>query len=96
MSEKWPDNSQDGIIKSYPNPCSSALTISYRIVSGENVRIKVFDITGIEMATLVNDYRNPDVYSIKLNTNSFRNGIYFYSMDVDRKNVDLKKFIVIH
>ncbi|HAM11072.1 MAG: hypothetical protein A2X05_01040 [Bacteroidetes bacterium GWE2_41_25] len=96
MSEKWPDNSQDGIIKSYPNPCSSALTISYRIVSGGNVRIKVFDITGIEMATLVNDYRNPDIYSIKLNTNSFRNGIYFYSMDVDRKNVDLKKFIVIH
>ena len=96
MSEKWSESRQHEIKQNYPNPCSSASTINYRIISGGNVRIRVFDISGIEMATLVNEYQNPDTYSIMLNTGSLRNGIYFYTMDVNSKYVDLKKFIVIH
>jgi hypothetical protein len=96
QSENWPTISHDGIMQSYPNPCSSSATINYRIISGGNVRIRVFDITGTEIAILVNDYQNPDSYSIALNTSTFRNGIYFYTMHIDSKYVDLKKFIVIH
>lgn len=96
INGKWSENRQHEIKQNYPNPCSSATTINYRIIAGGNVRIRVFNITGMEMATLVNEYQNPDSYSIVLNTRSFMNGIYFYTMDVDSKYFDLKKFVVIH
>lgn len=96
ISDNRLETRQHEIKQNYPNPCSSATTINYRIISGGNVRIRVFDITGTEIKILVNEYQDPDFYSVMLNTRSFRNGIYLYTLSVDDKNVDLKKFIVIH
>ena len=95
MEESWSDNAKAELMQSYPNPGSSSVSISYRIISGGNVRIGVFDISGMEMETLVNAYHDPDSYSITINTGTFKNGIYFYTMDYEGKYFDMKKFIVI-
>ena len=96
LNESWSDLSPFGLLQCYPNPCSSSLTINYRIISGGNVRIRVFDISGLDMGILVDDYHNPDFHSIAINTGNFKNGIYFLTMDFDGNYTGMKKFIVIH
>ncbi|MFA7418437.1 MAG: SBBP repeat-containing protein [Melioribacteraceae bacterium] len=74
--------------QNYPNPFNPETTISYTIpsnVKGEaiNVTLKVFDVLGNEVATLVNEFKQPGTYNEKFNVKtrhgaSLQSGIYFY------------------
>ena len=68
--------------QNYPNPFSSGTEIRYEILAANHVRIKVFDMLGRELMTLVNRYQQPGNYSVPFNPGelSAGGGIYYCAM----------------
>lgn len=66
--------------QNYPNPFNPATTISYSIPEGQIVKLKVYDILGKEISTLVNDFRPEGVHTVNFDASSLPSGIYIYSI----------------
>jgi hypothetical protein len=69
-----------GIGQNYPNPFNPSTNIELKIPRRDFVQVKVFNVLGVEVATLVNEIRDPGVYIIRWNASSFPSGIYLYQM----------------
>ena len=84
------------LLSNYPNPFNPSTVISYQLVVGGFVSLKVYDILGNEIAALVNEVQKPGKYAVGFNTsNKLSSGIYFSRLTVDglariRKMVVLK------
>ena len=68
--------------RNYPNPFNPVTTISYSIPTAGNVELKVFDVTGREVAALVNARQSAGSYAIAWNGSANPSGIYFYRLTV--------------
>jgi hypothetical protein len=66
------------LYQNYPNPFNPSSTIKFAIPKSENVTIKLFDILGREVDTIVNEYKNAGTYEIIFNGIGLSSGIYFY------------------
>ncbi len=71
--------------QNYPNPVSSRTTIKYSIASPCQVELKLYDITGRHVATLVNENQKPGNYQVNWNIRNVSerrlpNGVYFYRL----------------
>ena len=77
-----------------PNPFNPVTKISYEIVTQDLVNIKVYDITGKELKTLVNEVKPAGSYSIEFNGANLSSGIYFYRL-TSGNNVMTKKMSLI-
>ncbi len=62
----------------YPNPFNSSTTIEYHLSEVAHVTIKVYNILGQELETLVNSEKPAGYHSVKWNAANFASGIYFY------------------
>jgi hypothetical protein len=68
------------LYQNYPNPFNPSTTVSYLISKAGNVSLKVFDLLGREIATLVNGYKNVGKYNVEFNGSNLSTGIYFYKL----------------
>jgi probable HAF family extracellular repeat protein len=75
------------LLQNYPNPFNPSTTIKYSIpnvtlsgVEGSRVQIKVYDVLGNEVATLINEEKAPGVYSVAFDASRFSSGVYFYKL----------------
>lgn len=68
--------------RNYPNPFNPLTTISYSIPTAGNVELKVFDITGREVASLVNTRQSAGSYAVAWDGSTHSTGIYFYRLTV--------------
>lgn len=69
--------------QNYPNPFNPATVISYQIPSDSKVSLKVFDVLGNEVATLVNEFKSAGNYTVEFNSsnnNILTSGVYFYTL----------------
>ena len=66
--------------QNYPNPFNPSTSISYQVSKEEFVSIKVYDLLGHEVATLVNEVKHAGSYSTGWNASGMCSGIYFYKM----------------
>ncbi|MBC8041854.1 MAG: T9SS type A sorting domain-containing protein [Rhizobacter sp.] len=66
------------LMQNYPNPFNPATTIQYSIPTAETVSLKVYDILGREVATLVNSRQIAGTYRVNFNAARFASGMYFY------------------
>jgi hypothetical protein len=80
--------------QNYPNPFNSATAIQYSILQRSNVRLKVFDILGKEVTTLVNEEKDQGVYTVNFDANNLASGLYLYSIQAG-SFVDTKKMILL-
>jgi hypothetical protein len=64
----------------YPNPASYRTTIQYSLPAASKVSIKVYDVTGKEISTLLSANKNAGNYSIDFNASQLSNGIYYCKM----------------
>ncbi len=69
--------------QNYPNPFNPTTKISFSIPSDSKISIKVFDMLGQEIATLINEYMTAGNYSTEFNATGLPSGIYFYRMEAD-------------
>ena len=66
------------LIQNYPNPFNPITTITYSLPKASNVTLKVYDILGRELVTLVDEFKSEGQYSVLFNASSLASGIYFY------------------
>ncbi len=82
------------LYQNYPNPFNPATTIQYQIPEASFVQIKVFDILGSEVATLVNENKQAGNYFINFDASSLASGIYFYTLKAG-DFISTKKMILL-
>ena len=69
--------------QNYPNPFNPTTKISYSIPSNENVTLKIYNLLGSEVATLVNEKQAQGSYEVSFNATDLTSGIYFYKITSD-------------
>ncbi|MBX7047323.1 MAG: T9SS type A sorting domain-containing protein [Ignavibacteria bacterium] len=89
--------SQYNLGQNYPNPFNPTTQINYEIKSASFISIKVFDLQGKKLATLVNQRQNVGSYSVSFDALKYNisSGIYFYSMYLEGKIAYTKKMIFL-
>jgi hypothetical protein len=80
--------------QNYPNPFNPSTNISYQLSVTSNVSLKVFDILGREILTLVNERKTAGSYQVQWNAAGMPSGIYFYRMQAGYFS-DTKKLILV-
>ena len=66
--------------QNYPNPFNPATTIDFQLPDDEFTILKVYDINGREVSTLVDEYKSKGKYKIKFHPTNLSSGIYYYSL----------------
>lgn len=67
--------------QNYPNPFNPTTMIGYELPFDANVTVKVYDITGKEVASLVSAYKTAGNHSINFNASNLSSGVYFYKLN---------------
>jgi len=80
--------------QNYPNPFNPSTTISYQIQKQSYETLKVFDVNGKEVVTLVNSVEQPGKKSINFNANNLASGVYYYRLQAGNY-IETKKFVLI-
>ena len=80
--------------QNFPNPFNNSTSIKYTITKPGKVSLKVYDIKGKELETIINEYQTPNTYIKNLNTTNYSSGIYFYRLTTPEKT-KTKKMIKI-
>jgi subtilisin family serine protease len=68
------------LVQNYPNPFNPSTLINYQIAKAGNVTLKIYDILGKEVATLVNEAKPAGSYSVSFNAYTLSSGVYFYQI----------------
>jgi len=91
------------LFQNYPNPFNFETKIKFNIATSilnkatlVEVSLKIYDILGREIKTLVNEQLIPGTYEIILNGNNLSSGIYFYSLVIENNKILTKKFILLN
>jgi len=71
------------LTQNYPNPFNPSTKINYELPFDSKVAIKVFDITGREMASIVNQVQVAGYYTANFNGANLSSGIYFYTINAE-------------
>ena len=94
------------LYQNYPNPFNPTTTIKYSIPSVSrrnfpyghndiaNITLKVYDVLGREVATLVNKRQAPGNYTVNFNASKLTSGIYFYRLQSGRTSIT-KKLVLL-
>lgn len=80
--------------QNYPNPFNPSTTIQYSILQRSNVILKVYDVLGNEIATLINDEKDRGVYTINFNASGLASGLYLYQLRAGAFN-ETRKMILL-
>ena len=80
--------------QNYPNPFNPTTSISYSVPKTSFVAIKVFDILGREVGTLVNEEKAAGNYKVNFEASNLSSGVYFYSIRAG-DYVETKKMVLI-
>ncbi len=80
--------------QNYPNPFNPSTTIKYSLPADGIVSIKIYDITGREVRTLVNEVKTAGNYLVEFNAGSFASGVYFYRIQAG-KFVETKRMVFV-
>ena len=85
--------------QNYPNPFNPNTQISYQISFPSKVTLKVYDVLGNEVATLVDGYKSVGRYELNFDASSLSSGLYFYKLEAtaNNKNVfrEVRKMILL-
>jgi len=82
------------LYQNYPNPFNPITNIKYQIQKTGLVTLKIYDITGREIKTLVNEIKNPGSYIVTFNGTELSSGVYFYRIQAG-DFVQVKKMVLI-
>jgi hypothetical protein len=80
--------------QNYPNPFNPTTTISYTIQQPGTVILKVYNIIGQEIQTLVDKYQTAGKYQVTVDAQSLSSGVYFYRLQSNGSTL-MRKMILL-
>lgn len=80
--------------QNYPNPFNPTTSIEYSVPSNEYVSLKVYDILGREIATLVSEQKSAGSYEVKFDGSNLSSGVYFYKLNAGNYNQVMKMILL--
>ena len=94
ISETLKNSDRYKLYQNYPNPFNPVTYIRYSIPKASFVIIKLYDILGREISTLISKEENAGSYELKLDSSNLSSGVYFYQMSVGNFS-ESKKLIIL-
>jgi len=82
------------LYQNYPNPFNPSTVISWQLVTGSHVTIKIYDVLGNELSTLVNEIKPAGKYEVQFNGDDLSGGVYFYKL-ISGEFTEIKKMILM-
>jgi hypothetical protein len=82
------------LFQNYPNPFNPSTNIKYQIPKNSFVSLKVFDLLGREVQTLVNEKQSAGIYEVKFDGTNLSSGIYFYKIETPDFSKTMKMILV--
>lgn len=98
QEETLPQNYR--LYQNMPNPFNPATIINYQIPEQGHVTLKVYDVLGREVVTLIDEYMNPGSYNIEFNarhierSREMASGIYFYRLSTPKNSITKKMMLL--
>ncbi|MBI5216570.1 MAG: T9SS type A sorting domain-containing protein [Ignavibacteriae bacterium] len=86
--------SEFSLSQNYPNPFNPTTIIHYSLATNEFVSLKVFNMLGQEVATLVSEMQNAGVKNIEFDSQNLPSGLYFYKMNAGSFS-EMKKMVIM-
>ncbi|HAY33266.1 MAG TPA: T9SS type A sorting domain-containing protein [Ignavibacteria bacterium] len=83
------------LYQNYPNPFNPETVIRFDLSESKFISLKIFDILGNEIASLLNEKKSTGNYEIKFDGSSLSGGVYFYRLSADGVSVDTKSMMLI-
>jgi outer membrane protein assembly factor BamB len=80
--------------QNYPNPFNPSTVISWQLPVSSHIQLKVFDILGREVATIVNKNQKPGNYKFEYDGSKLSSGVYYYQIKSD-KFIETKKMVIL-
>jgi len=80
--------------QNYPNPFNPFTTIRFSIPENDFVSLKIFDINGKEIQSLINENKNQGSYEVNFNASNLSSGVYFYKLNTSSYS-SIKKMTLI-
>lgn len=80
IKEEFPIAQTFRLDQNYPNPFNPTTQIQYNLPLTSFVTLKLYDVMGRELVTLVSQRQDPGLYNVRLDVGSFAAGIYFYRL----------------
>lgn len=82
------------LFQNHPNPFNPSTLIKYQLKDNSNVQVKIFDVLGREVSTLVDTYQKAGTYEVHFNASGLSSGIYFYVINTENF-VQTKKMMLL-
>ncbi|MEO6693987.1 MAG: T9SS type A sorting domain-containing protein [Ignavibacteria bacterium] len=82
------------LMQNYPNPFNPKTIISYQLAAAGHAALRIFNMSGKEITTLVNENQNAGNYEVEFDAEHLPSGIYFYELKTEAYSVT-KKMILI-
>ncbi|MBK7868323.1 MAG: T9SS type A sorting domain-containing protein [Ignavibacteriales bacterium] len=80
--------------QNYPNPFNPSTVIKYHLAESNHVTLKIYDVMGNQISTLVDEDKPAGVHSVEFNAEHLSSGVYFYQLR-SGEFVDMKKLSLI-
>lgn len=80
--------------QNYPNPFNPATNITFSLPHSGEVKLKIYDLLGRELATLVNEKKEPGEYSVQWNAENVPSGVYYYRI-ITVDFVETRKMVLV-
>ena len=81
-------------ISNYPNPFNPTTIINYQLPKNGFVTIKVYDVLGKEIATLVNENKSAGYYKVDFDASKLPSGVYFYNLTTGSNSITRKMLLM--
>ncbi len=85
---------ENSLSQNFPNPFNPSTVINFNIAESGYITLKVYDITGREVASIVNENKPAGKYSVSFNGSRLASGVYFYILR-NGSFVQSKKFLLV-
>jgi hypothetical protein len=82
------------LYQNYPNPFNSETSIIYRIPRSGIVKLKIYNVLGEEVTTIIDGYKESGNYNVSFDAGDLASGVYIYTMEFEERRISRKMLLL--